>query len=91
MPTNFKFTETLKGLPLLFHIFGLACSLMFVIAAYSLFTSQFREARIFFYIGLTGILILSLVIIGTSNRELKETGFTQLFSLTLSFLFLPIF
>ena len=91
MSANFKFIETLKGLPLLFHIFGLACSLMFVIAAYSLFTSLFREARIFFYIGLTGILILSLLVIGTSNRELKETGFSQLFSLTSSFLFLPIF
>ena len=91
MPANFKFTETLKVLPLLFQIFGLACSLMFVIAAFSLFTNLFREARIFFYIGLTGILVLSLVILGTSNRDLKETGVSQLFSLILSFLFLPIF
>ena len=91
MQANFKFSETLKGLPLLFQIFGLACSLMFVIAAYSLFTNLFREARIFFYIGLTGILVLSLVILGTSNRDLKETGVSQLFSLILSFLFLPIF
>ena len=64
---------------------------MFVIAAFSLFTNLFREARIFFYIGLTGILVLSLVILGTSNRDLKETGVSQLFSLILSFLFLPIF
>ena len=91
MSANFKFSETLKGLPLLFQIFGLACSLMFVIAAYSLFTNLFREARIFFYIGLTGILVLSLVIWATSNRDLKETGVSQLFSLILSFLFLPIF
>ena len=91
MSAHFKFSETLKGLPLLFQIFGLACILMFVIAAYSLFTSLFREARIFFYIGLTGILVLSLVIIATSNRELKETGVSQIFSLILSFLFLPIF
>ena len=91
MSARFKFSETLKGLPLLFQIFGLACSLMFVIAAYSLLTSLFREARIFFYIGLTGILVLSLLTIATSNRELKETGVSQLFSLILSFLFLPIF
>ena len=91
MQANFKFNETLKGLPLLFQIFGLACILMFVIAAYSLFADLFREARIFFYIGLTGILILSLVILGTSNRDLKETGVSQLFSLILCFLFLPIF
>ena len=91
MLANFKFSETLKGLPLLFQIFGLACSLMFVIAAFSLFTNLFREARIFFYVGLTGILVLSLLILGTSNRDLKETGVSQLFSLILSFLFLPIF
>ena len=91
MPAHFKFTKTLKGLPLLFQIFGLACGLMFVIAAYSLFTNLFREARIFFYIGLTGILVLSLLILGTSNRDLKETGVSQLFSLILTFLFLPLF
>ena len=91
MQSNFKFSETLKGLPLLFQIFGLACSLMFVIAAYSLFANLFREARIFFYIGLTGILVLSLIILGTSNRDLKETGVSQLISLILCFLFLPIF
>ena len=91
MSEHFKFSVTLKGLPLLFQIFGLACILMFVIAAYSLFTSLFREARIFFYIGLSGILVLSLVIIATANRDLKETGVFQIFSLILSFLFLPIF
>ena len=90
MQANFKFNETLKGLPLLFQIFGLACILMFVIAAYSLFANLFREARIFFYIGLTGILVLSLVILGTSNRDLKETGVSQLFSLILCFFFLPM-
>ena len=91
MQPYFKLSKTLKGLPLLFQIFGLACSLMFVIALYSLFANLFREARIFFYIGLTGILVLSLIILGTSNRDLKETGVSQLFSLIFSFLFLPIF
>ena len=86
-----KFSKTLKGLPLLFQIFGLACSLMFVIAAYSLFANLFREARIFFYIGLTGILVLSLVILGPSNRELQETGVSQIFSLILCFLVFLLF
>jgi trk system potassium uptake protein TrkH len=64
---------------------------MIIVAAYALGIDMFREARIFFYIGLTGILILSLIILGTSNRKLKETGVSQLFSLILSFLFLPLF
>lgn len=91
MLAHLKLSRTLKGLPLLFQIFGLACVLMIVVAAYALVTDMFREARIFFYTGLTGILILSLIILGTSNRKLKETGVSQLFSLILSFLFLPLF
>jgi trk system potassium uptake protein TrkH len=91
MTVHLKLSRTLKGLPLLFQIFGTACILMIAIAAYALVTDVFREARIFFYVGLTGILILSLVILGTSNRKLKETGVSQLFSLILSFLVLPLF
>ena len=91
MLSHLKLSRTFTGLPLLFQIFGLACILMIVIAAYALVTDVFREARIFFYVGLTGILILSLVILGTSNRKLKETGVSQLFSLILSFLVLPLF
>ena len=83
--------RTLKRLPLLFQIFGLACSLMFVVSFYALAIELFREARIFFYIGLTGILVFSLFVLVTSNRQLKETGFSQLLSLILSFIFLPLF
>ena len=60
MTVHLKLSRTLKGLPLLFQIFGTACILMIAIAAYALVTDMFREARIFFYVGLTGILILSL-------------------------------
>ena len=91
MLSHLKLSRIFTGLPLLFQIFGLACILMIVIAAYALVTDVFREARIFFYVGLTGILILSLVILGTSNRNMKETGVLQLFSLILSFLVLPLF
>jgi trk system potassium uptake protein TrkH len=91
MLSHLKLSRTFSGLPLLFQIFGLACILMIAIAAYALVSDMFREARIFFYVGLTGILILSLVILGTSNRNMKETGVLQLFSLILSFLVLPLF
>ena len=91
MSMHLKFSRGLKNLPLLFQIFGIACSLMVVISAYALAINLFSEARTFFYIGLTGFLFLSLIILSTSNRNLKETGVSQLFSLILSFLFLPIF
>ena len=86
-----KLGRNLKRLPLLFQIFGFACGLMFVVSSYAIAIELFREARIFFYIGLTGILVFSLFILVTSNRELKETGFGQLFSLIFSFIILPLF
>jgi len=91
MLTFLKLGANLKHLPLFFQVFGLACSLMIIIAVYGLLTDLFREARIFFYTGLTGFLILALVVLATSNRDLKETGVSQVFSLILSFLFLPLF
>ncbi len=91
MLSKLKLGISLDRLPLLFQVFGLACSLMFVISIYALAIELFREARIFFYIGLTGILVLSLLVIVTSNRKLKETGLSQLISLILSFIFFPLF
>ena len=86
-----KLGQNLKRLPLLLQIFGFACSLMFVVSLYATAVELFREARIFFYIGLTGFLVFSLFVLVMSNRELKETGFGQLFSLILSFATLPLF
>ena len=87
MSSHLNFAKTLKSLPLVIQIFGLACGLMFVIAAYASLTDVFREARIFFYTGLTGFLVLFLVVLATSNRDLKETGVSQLFSLIFSSFF----
>ena len=91
MLLRLKLSQNLKRLPLLFQIFVFACSLMFVVSVYAIAVELFREARIFFYIGLSGILVFSLFVLVTSNRELKETGFGQLLSLILSFVILPLF
>ena len=79
------------GLPLFFQVFGLSCSLMFVIAIYAFITDLFTEGRIFLYTGLSGFLLFFIVILSISNRDIRETGFSQLFSLILSFLLLPLF
>ena len=79
------------GLPLFFQVFGLSCSLMFVIAIYAFITDRFIEGRIFLYTGLSGFLLFFIVILSISNRDIRETGFSQLFSLILSFLLLPLF
>ena len=78
-------------LPLFFQVFGLSCSLMFVIAIYAFITDLFIEGRIFLYTGLSGFLLFFIVILSISNRDIRETGFSQLFSLILSFLLLPLF
>ncbi len=91
MLSYLKIGQNFRGLPLFFQVFGIACSLMIIIAIYALAISLFREARIFFYTGLTGFLVLSLVVLSVSNRNLTESGLSQLFSLFSSFLLLPIF
>ena len=86
-----KIWKKLLSLPLFFQVFGLACIFMFVVCIYSFISDFYKEGRIFLYTGLTGSLVFSLVILATSNRDLKETGFSQLLSLILSFLLLPLF
>ena len=79
------------ALPLFFQVFAIACSLMFALAVYGFLIDSFREARVFLYSSLTGFLIFALINLATSNRNLKETGVTQLISLLLLFFFLPLF
>ena len=67
------------GLPLFFQVFGLSCSLMFVIAIYAFITDLFIEGRIFLYTSLSGFLLFFLVILSISNRDIKETGFFSTF------------
>ena len=63
---------------------------MFIISA-TVFVESFREARVFLYSGLTGILVFSLISLASANRNLKETGVKQIISLIFLFLLLPLF
>ena len=91
MKINNKLEKNFTTLPLFFQVFALSCGLMFVIALYGLVTESFREARVFFYSGLTGIFMFFLLNLAISNRNIKESGVIQLASLILLFLLLPIF
>ena len=86
-----KIGKKFTALPLFFQVFAIACSLMFALAVYGFLIESFREARVFLYSGLTGFLIFALINLATSNRNLKETGVTQLISLLLLFILLPLF
>jgi len=91
MNSKYKFLIMLKDFPLFFKVFALASCLMFILSGYGFFVESFREARVFLYCGLTGLLILSLISLATSNRNLRETGVMQLISLIFLFLLLPLF
>ena len=80
-----------KNFPLFFKVLALACCLMFIISVYAFLVESFLEARVFLYTGLTGILVLSLISLATSNRNLRETGVIQVISFILLFLLLPLF
>ena len=86
-----KIGKKFSSLPLFFQVFAVACSLMLALAAYGFLSSSFREARVFLYSGLTGFLVFALINLATSNRSLKESGFTQLISLMMLFILLPLF
>ena len=86
-----KLGKKFTTLPLFFQVFAIACGLMLVLATYGFLTEAFREARVFLYSSLTGILIFALINLATSNRNLKESGVVQLISLLLLFITLPLF
>ena len=91
MTPIYTLRKSFTSLPLVFLVFSVACGLMFTLAIYAVFIENFREARVFFYTCLTGFLIFVLVNLATSNRNLKENGTTQIISLILLFLLLPLF
>ena len=76
-----KFEDKFTDLPLFFQVFAVACSFMFTLAMYGFLIESFREARVFLYCSLTGFLFFALINLATSNRNLRESGLTQLISL----------
>ena len=90
MNSFIKIGKKFTALPLFFQVFAAACCFMLALAVYGFFILSFREARVFFYTCLTGFLIFVLVNLATSNRNLKENGTTQIISLILLFLLLPL-
>ena len=86
-----KLKNNFSALPLFFQVFAIACYFMFTLAVFGFFIDSFREARVFLYTSLTGFLVFALINLATSNRNLKETGVTQLISLLLLFILLPLF
>lgn len=81
----------LLALPLFLLLSGIAFVAMFLPAVVALQIQDFHDARSFFYSGLIGIVLTSLVAIALSGRNRRTTVLQQLLGLLASFAFLPLF
>ncbi|MFP7673179.1 potassium transporter TrkG [Marivita sp. S0852] len=79
----------LYRLPLLLLLTGLASVSMIVPAAVALWTESYNDARSFFYAGLIGLILCTLVAFAMANRLHNRNAIRQLLSLLATFLALP--
>ncbi len=80
----------LYRLPLLLLLTGLASASMIVPAAVALWAEAFQDARSFFYSGLVGLIVCSLIAFALANRPHNRNAIRQLMALLGSYLILPV-
>ena len=81
----------LRRLPLLLLIWGVASLAMWIPAAYALSLDDHDTSRSFFYSGLLGIFVVSLIALALMNREPRRGTLGQLAVMLSSFTILPLF
>ena len=79
----------LYRLPLLLLLTGLASVSMIVPASVALWAEAYQDARSFFYSGLVGLILCSLIGFALANRPHNRNAIRQLMALLGSFLILP--
>lgn len=77
-------------LPLFLAMAGLVSVSMVVPAAFALAIEEFHDARSFFYAGLLGGILTTLVALALDNRTHQRSALRQLVALTAGFVFLPV-
>ncbi|KUJ86084.1 potassium transporter TrkH [Ruegeria marisrubri] len=82
---------TLRRLPLFLLIWGIASLAMWVPAGYALALDDEDTSRSFFYSGLIGLVIISMVALSMMNRRPKRGTLGQLAVLLATFTILPLF
>ncbi len=81
----------LRRLPLLLLIWGLASLAMWIPAAYALVLDDHDTSRSFFYSGVLGIFVISLIALAQMSRVPRRGTLGQLAVLLASFTILPLF
>lgn len=81
----------LLRLPLFLLIWGIASASMFMPAAYALVRDNHPHSRSFFYSGLLGLVIVTLIALALGSRQPRHGTLGQLLSLLATFALLPLF
>ncbi|MEX0328664.1 MAG: TrkH family potassium uptake protein [Ruegeria sp.] len=81
----------LRRLPLLLMIWGIASLAMWVPAVYALALDDHDTSRSFFYSGLLGLFVVTLIAVAQMNRIPRRGTLGQLAVLLASFTILPLF
>ncbi|MGJ8604060.1 MAG: TrkH family potassium uptake protein [Marivita sp.] len=79
----------LYRLPLLLLLTGLASVSMIVPAVVALWVEAFQDARSFFYSGLVGVILCTLIAFALANRPHNRNAIRQLLALLAGFVILP--
>ena len=79
----------LYRLPLMLLLIGVASVSMVVPASVALWNESFHDARSFFYAGLIGLILCTLVSLALANRPHNQNAIRQLLALLAAFLVLP--
>jgi trk system potassium uptake protein TrkH len=77
------------NLPVFLNFTLLACALMFIPAIHALHLEDFFIARSFFYSGLLGLTIGTLIAVALMNREIHQNALQHLASLLAVFVVMP--
>ncbi|SFE77432.1 TrkH family potassium uptake protein [Roseivivax sediminis] len=81
--------RALASLPLLLLLTGIFSASMLAPAALALVQEEFHDARSFFYAGLSGLIVTTLVAIAVAGRPHNRNPMRQLLALALGYILLP--
>jgi len=81
----------MRRLPLLLLIWGIAALSMWIPAIYALALDDHDTSRSFFYSGLLGLFVVSLIVVASMNRQPRRGTLGQLAVLLAAFTLLPLF
>ena len=81
----------LMRLPLFLLIWGVAALSMVIPAAHALVRDNHAASRSFFYAGLIGLIVVTLIALATANRPSRHSPIGQLLSLLATFVLLPVY